>query len=167
MKPSKDLDEILNHLMQYSFDYGKGKISPISNDPPLIVARQAKQQLLALIEQTKKSYGGCEKCYGKGYATVSSRWTANDTDTDIGSPGGRYSGGKDFEMKFCDCERGTQLGKLIEQREREARIAELNRIAVAVEDRRTADSFDGRVYVTKLSNIDDRIQALQKGAREL
>lgn len=46
---------------------------------------------------------------------------AYDTDTDIGSPGGRYSGGEDFEMKFCDCERGTQLGKLIEQREREAR----------------------------------------------
>ena len=56
-----------------------------------------------------------------------------------------------------------KLIKLIEQREREARIAELNRIAVAVEDRRTADSFDGRVYVTKLSNIDDRIEALQKG----
>ena len=56
-----------------------------------------------------------------------------------------------------------QLIALIEQREREARIDELNRIAVAVEDRRTADSFDGRVYVTKLSNIDDRIEALQKG----
>ena len=54
MKPSKDLDEILNHLMQYSFDYGKGKISPISNDPPLIIARQAKQQLLTLIEQRER-----------------------------------------------------------------------------------------------------------------
>ena len=50
--------------------------------------------------------------------------------------------------------------------ELQARIDELNRIAVAVEDRRTADSFDGRVYVTKLSLIDERIEALQKGDKD-
>ena len=59
MKPSKDLDEqideILDHLMQYSFDYGAEKI-PTSDDPPLIIARQAKQQLLALIEQKYGSH---------------------------------------------------------------------------------------------------------------
>ena len=114
MKPSKDLDEQIDEILDFHANNAGYKSWSSKN--------QARHQLLALIEQTKKSYGGCEKCYGKGYATVSSRWTAYDTDTDIGSPGGMYSGGEDFEMKFCDCERGTQLGKLIEQRERRARI---------------------------------------------
>ena len=76
-----------------------------------------------------------------------------------------YSQASQACVKFHQAMQSTEqrLLALIEQREREARIDELNRIAVAVEDRRTADSFDGRVYVTKLSNIDDRIEALQKG----
>ena len=53
MKPSKDIDEILDYLMQYSFDYGAEKI-PTSENPPLIIARQAKHQLLALIEQRER-----------------------------------------------------------------------------------------------------------------
>ena len=126
MKPSKDLDEQIDEILERVFSQGvrAGKDIALEKYEDYNAWKRGdeKQQLLAIIEQTKKSYGGCEKCYGKGYATVSSRWTAYDTDTDIGSPGGRYSGGEDFKMKFCDCERGVQLGKLIEQREREARI---------------------------------------------
>lgn len=42
---TQELDEILDHLMQYSFDYGRGTI-PISENPPLIEARKAKRALL-------------------------------------------------------------------------------------------------------------------------
>ena len=44
-----ELDQTLNNLIQYSYDYGAGKISPIGNDPPLIKARLAKQAIQALI----------------------------------------------------------------------------------------------------------------------
>ena len=124
MKPSKDLDEQIDEIVGTFISLKYDDDTEEYSDGTAERWGAMKHKLLALIEETKKAYGGCEKCYGKGYATVSSRWTAYDTDTDIGSPGGRYSGGEDFEMKFCDCERGAQLGKLVEQREREARTEE-------------------------------------------
>ena len=42
---AQELDELLNHLMQYSYDYGSGNI-PTSENPPLIIARQTKRALL-------------------------------------------------------------------------------------------------------------------------
>lgn len=65
------------------------------------------------VSDTAKAYGGCTNCYGKGYATVNDRWHGHDTDTDIGSPGGYVSGGNANAMKFCKCERGKQLEKLL------------------------------------------------------
>lgn len=67
-----------------------------------------------LLENIEKAYGGCHKCYGKGYATV--------RDGTIG-----YSdfGGEGFKtpittkMKFCSCERGTQLSALIQAKKQE------------------------------------------------
>ena len=46
------LDEQLNYLMEYSYKYGRDEI-PSSEDPPLIVARQAKQAIQSLIRTEK------------------------------------------------------------------------------------------------------------------
>lgn len=76
---------------------------------------RAKAALQAREHRLIKAYGGCTNCYGKGYATVNGQWSGTDTDQDIGSSGGRVSGGNPFEMKFCTCARGKQLKTLIEK----------------------------------------------------
>lgn len=43
------IQEILAHLMDYSFDYGKG-IIPSSENPPLLIARKATKDILALFQ---------------------------------------------------------------------------------------------------------------------
>lgn len=70
-----------------------------------------KDHIAAERADVEKAYGGCHNCYGKGYASVNNRWSGNDTDTDIGSPGGHVSGGNPNAMKFCDCARGQKLKK--------------------------------------------------------
>jgi len=54
-----DMDEIDNELqkqlcllMDYSYDYGTGKM-PSSENPPLLVARKVKQSILSLIHQAE------------------------------------------------------------------------------------------------------------------
>lgn len=42
---TQELDELLERLMQYSYNYGSGNI-PTSENPPLIIARQTKQAIL-------------------------------------------------------------------------------------------------------------------------
>ena len=44
------LDEQLNYLMEYSYKYGRCEI-PSSENPPLIIARQAKQAFTSLIKE--------------------------------------------------------------------------------------------------------------------
>lgn len=80
---------------------------------PLIIDHFGLQLLLQGMikeyDELDAAYGGCHNCYGKGYASVNDMWSGNDTDQDIGSPGGRVSGGNPNAMKFCKCERGKQL----------------------------------------------------------
>ena len=45
-----ELDELLDRLMQYSYDYGSGNI-PTSENPPLLIARQAKQAITSLMKE--------------------------------------------------------------------------------------------------------------------
>lgn len=54
-------------------------------------------------QELEKAYGGCHKCYGKGYATV--------------RRGETYRGSthnKRTDIKYCTCERGKQLSELIQ-----------------------------------------------------
>ena len=44
------LDEQLNYLMEYSYKYGRCEI-PSSENPPLIIARQAKQAITSLMKE--------------------------------------------------------------------------------------------------------------------
>ena len=45
-----ELDELLDRLMQYSYDYGSGNI-PTSENPPLLIARQTKQAITSLMKE--------------------------------------------------------------------------------------------------------------------
>lgn len=71
---TQELDEILGRLMQYSYDYGSGNI-PTSENPPLLIARQAKQAITSLIkelvEEAKPSYKPISKyaasIYNQGF----------------------------------------------------------------------------------------------------
>lgn len=47
---SERLDEQLNYLMEYSYKYGRCEI-PSSENPPLIIARQAKQAITSLYKE--------------------------------------------------------------------------------------------------------------------
>lgn len=86
--------------------------------------KEFKKQILELIvearDETAKAYGGCTKCYGKGYATVRKgrsyrkngiykTWEMNE------------------EMNFCTCNRGKQLSQHSKKRELEIRRDQINK----------------------------------------
>ena len=77
-----------------------------------------RSKLLLLIADVKKdfdildrAYGGCHKCYGKGYHTFRYATTA------LGDFEGEKDVTSDFEvhMNFCICDRGRQLKELFEK----------------------------------------------------
>lgn len=90
-----------------------GDVNPIDT---WVNTQSIMQLIQARDEQTAKAYGGCTNCYGKGYSTYKGEYKARDM---------RW---QDERMKFCDCERGKQLERLLEQREIDIRIEELERV---------------------------------------
>lgn len=103
---------------------GTGKATPLkpSEFQAAIIAKIDEHYIgKGEAEKIAKAYGGCTKCYGKGYASYTTAHSGTDTDQDIGSPGGRYYKKVD-EMRFCSCARGRQLESELEQRCIEARI---------------------------------------------
>lgn len=64
-------------------------------------------KILKLTEELEKSYGNCQSCYGKGYATVHQ-----------GLHGAEDFGGDGFDetpttkIRFCHCLRGTALKRV-------------------------------------------------------
>jgi len=71
---------------------------------------RATEELLALFStqqaQIEKAFGGCRKCYGKGYST----WRHGETYR------GKTSNMRN-DIKFCDCERGEQLQDILESQQ--------------------------------------------------
>ena len=66
----------------------------------------------ASVTAIAKAYGGCTKCYGKGYASYASAESGYGTDGDIGGYEGRYY--RTFnEMRYCTCDRGKQLERYV------------------------------------------------------
>lgn len=72
----------------------------------------AISDIMGLIDRAEKAFGGCKKCYGKGYSTYRHGLSSGD-DSDLGVKS------RDFEPKirmiFCECDRGKQLEALIDQ----------------------------------------------------
>ena len=78
-----------------------------------------KVSMIAVIEYVKKikhntvmAFGGCEKCYGKGYATYRHGITES-TDFPESKPIERIERGIKTNMVFCVCDRGKQLQELL------------------------------------------------------
>lgn len=63
-------------------------------------------------EETEKAYGGCHKCFGKGYATY--RYGISGA-VDFGGDG--FEIGPSIHMVYCSCDRGKQLHSLAERKE--------------------------------------------------
>jgi hypothetical protein len=102
------IQAILEEL--YDDGYSQAKIDRTPDGDEIIdyknkdIAR-AEQAIQQEIDRAEKAFGGCKKCYGKGYATV--------------RKGNTYHG-KTYDLKthliFCTCERGKQLEELLEAR---------------------------------------------------
>lgn len=113
-----ELDKIL-HEFELDVLGNKSTNSSVVQAKSRSYTDKAKQSIKALIEsaiqearkETEKAYGGCQKCYGKGYATAIDYMSGHDTDQDIGSPGGKFRFQNKI-MRYCDCDRGKQLVSL-------------------------------------------------------
>ncbi len=66
-----------------------------------------EKQVQKLDEYTAKSFGGCLKCYGKGYASYTEHHSGRG-EADMGE-GHIVVDVTIDSMKFCDCSRGQQL----------------------------------------------------------
>lgn len=79
--------------------------------------KEALQNLTRIIGEERadeaKAFGGCRICYGKGYATYKTSAGGYATDGDIGGPEGPFRQDLPVEMRYCECDRGKQLKKLI------------------------------------------------------
>lgn len=64
-----------------------------------------------LIDETKVAFGGCTKCYGKGYSTMLCGYRST---TDFGAL--KTDKWMKEEVRFCDCERGKSLEVLWQKR---------------------------------------------------
>lgn len=112
-----EVDEILNDLY-VSTHGGHIPIARVGSDEEADVldfraANQAINQLIAQkCKEVEKAYGGCRRCYGKGYATVKSQIVGYGTDGDIGGYEGTYKRDTPVQMKYCSCNRGKQLAEL-------------------------------------------------------
>lgn len=68
----------------------------------------------AVREETARAYGGCEFCFGKGYATYR-----------YGISGAEDFDGEGFQtpitnhMQYCSCDRGRQLKELVEENKKD------------------------------------------------
>ena len=75
-------------------------------------------------EKIVKAFGSCTLCYGKGYHTT----------LDYTTGGADFYGDKSYRsknkvMRYCTCDRGVQLGKLVD----EYAISELERLLKPLE----------------------------------
>lgn len=70
--------------------------------PDKYVKISKKQRLLDLFDRMEKAYGGCQKCYGKGYGTY--RHGISD---------GHSVSKMETKIIPCSCSRGKQLRELL------------------------------------------------------
>lgn len=61
----------------------------------------------AVVRETEKAFGGCKKCYGKGYSTV-----IDSTTCHADFIGDKTYSKTNNPVRFCSCDRGIQLQAL-------------------------------------------------------
>lgn len=100
----KKLEQAIKDSLETELDNAFPKGECRERGPALVLFARAMHEIHTLI----KAFGGCEKCYGKGYGTQTLFTTAHadfigDETTHTKMP----------TMVFCDCERGLQLKRII------------------------------------------------------
>lgn len=106
----------------------------------------------------EKAYGGCHKCYGKGYSTV---WSGVSGSADFIGDRSYVTQPKN-NIKYCTCDRGTQLKQLIVRERRETASAIFNLAhEYAQQDTTMIGSEDLRHYhyynaIAKIGEFDGR-----------
>lgn len=116
---------------------------------------RAEKVCKARVLEIEKAYGGCQSCFGKGYATVKSQIIGYGTDGDIGGYEGKYKRDNPVQMNYCDCERGKQLEALNSAAITNARVQELGAVVAGLQEG----------YVPSIISIQQmkyRLAALQK-----
>jgi len=126
------------------------KIALLKQDKVRKTLQAERQKQEEMVEETEKAFGGCKKCYGKGYSTV----------TDSTTYHADFIGDKTYSvpnnpMRFCDCERGKQLQKYTNQIRKEAVEEEKGRIWHRICE--LADDYTGDLE-THLDEIDKIIR---------
>lgn len=113
----KDLRNHFGAVLDAVYLHGKETPDKINNLPPgqltindglVKLEKLFDRYALSVVGETNKAFGGCEKCYGKGYATVQYGIQGFE---DFGNDG--FVAPIRTNMHFCTCERGKQLEKLI------------------------------------------------------
>lgn len=96
-------------IKQFSEQRMGGKLGPIIED-----AQSLLDFITTLISETEKAFGGCKKCYGKGYATTL-QFAESAEDF-----GGEITERRKLPLiRFCSCERGKQLKTLLKDYKQE------------------------------------------------
>lgn len=90
-----ELDDILTRFEDY-------RLKDESKWATSLMKHEAKAAIQTLITKQTAAYGGCIKCYGKGYATWRHGETYHGRSTNMRT-----------EMKYCTCNRGKQLEQLV------------------------------------------------------
>lgn len=70
-----------------------------------------KRFFLQKLQEERKAFGGCEKCYGKGYSTQLEFYSGKG-EADIGDGDIRVEGQCPY-YNPCDCERGKQINEML------------------------------------------------------
>lgn len=78
-------------------------------------ANKCSMLISKLSADAEKAYGGCHKCYGKGYSTV--RYGHRVSSDFVGDKG--YIDPIKTHYHFCECERGKQIQKMLADARRE------------------------------------------------
>lgn len=97
----EDLEVVLDEGFPKVEEEGPEKIA-MKRGPALAIYAEA----IMLMHKIITAFGGCEKCYGKGYGT--------ETTFSGGGYGSRQFLKKNPSMRFCSCDRGKQLAEIIE-----------------------------------------------------
>ena len=117
MKWEQDCEEELEGILEEYFPK-QGDVS-VGNPPPMSNRRGEALMLYAMamskIHKTLKAFGGCERCWGKGYGTQTLNIKgAADFDASEGGFDKEFIE-KAPTMVFCTCDRGQQLERLLSE----------------------------------------------------
>lgn len=96
-----DLEVVLDQGFPKVEEEGPEKVA-MKRGPALALFAEAVYRTMKIVA----AFGGCEKCYGKGYGT--------ETTFTEGGYGSQAFRKKMPSMNLCSCERGKQLGDIIE-----------------------------------------------------